>query len=107
MPEDLLVTRLKSSICYAARVLAVLMVLMIWWGVADVVYLLYCRVSTHPYFLLEISDILATFGAFMAVLIATAVCPPRFFVKLLRLCTPRVFPAVHKGRGVSSFALKI
>ena len=107
MPEDLLVTRLKSSIRYAARVLAVLMVLVIWWGVADVVYVLYSRVSTHPYFLLEISDILATFGAFMAVLIATAVCPPRFFVKLLWLCNPRVFTAVHKGRGVSSFALKI
>ena len=41
MPEDLLVTRLKSSIRYAARVLAVLMVLLIWWGVADVVYVLY------------------------------------------------------------------
>ena len=41
MPEDLLVTRLKSSIGYAARVLTVLMVLVIWWGVADVVYVLY------------------------------------------------------------------
>jgi len=72
-PEDPLVSRLKSSIRYAARVLAVLMVLVIWWGVADVVYVLYSRVSTHPYFLLEISDILAVFGAFMAVLIAIEV----------------------------------
>ncbi len=71
--EDPLVSRLYDSIQFAARVLAVLMVLVIWWGVADVVYVLYSRVSVHPYFLLEISDILAVFGAFMAVLIAIEV----------------------------------
>ncbi len=61
---------LAGSIRYAVRILAVLMVLVIWWGVADVVYVLYSRVSTQPYYLLNISDIFATFGAFMAVLIA-------------------------------------
>ncbi|HNO73559.1 MAG: phosphate-starvation-inducible PsiE family protein [Candidatus Accumulibacter sp.] len=71
--DDPLVRRLQASIRHAARILAVLMVLVIWWGVADVVYVLYSRVSTHPYYLLEISDILATFGAFMAVLIAIEV----------------------------------
>ncbi len=39
-------------------------------GVADVVYVLYKRLMAEPRGLLEISDILATFGAFMAVLIA-------------------------------------
>ena len=34
------------------------------------VYVLYERISSHPYYLLNISDIFATFGAFMAVLIA-------------------------------------
>ncbi|MEF8714800.1 MAG: phosphate-starvation-inducible PsiE family protein [Accumulibacter sp.] len=72
-PDEPLIGRLRASIRHAARVLAVLMVLVIWWGVADVVYVLYSRVSVHPYFLLEISDILATFGAFMAVLIAIEV----------------------------------
>jgi uncharacterized membrane protein (DUF373 family) len=72
-PDEPLIRRLRGSIRHAARVLAVLMVLVIWWGVADVVYVLYSRVSVHPYFLLEISDILATFGAFMAVLIAIEV----------------------------------
>lgn len=71
--EDPLVSWLYGSIRYAVRGLAVLMVLVIWWGVADVVYVLYGRISAHPYFLLEISDILATFGAFMAVLIAIEV----------------------------------
>ena len=61
---------LAASIRYAVRFLAVLMVMVIWWGVADVVYVLYSRVSTQPYYLLNISDIFATFGAFMAVLIA-------------------------------------
>lgn len=61
---------LKNSIRWAVRLLALLMMLVIWWGVADVIYVLIDRISTHPYMLLNISDILATFGAFMAVLIA-------------------------------------
>ncbi len=73
LPDEPLIRRLRGSIRQAARLLAVLMVLVIWWGVADVVYVLYSRVSVHPYYLLEISDILATFGAFMAVLIAIEV----------------------------------
>lgn len=44
-----------------------MMILVIWWGVADVAYVLYERISNHPYYLLNISDIFATFGAFMAV----------------------------------------
>ena len=68
--DDPLIRVLATSIRYAVRILAVLMVLVIWWGVADVAYVLYSRISTHPYYLLNISDILATFGAFMAVLIA-------------------------------------
>lgn len=68
--NDPLVNMLVKLIRYAVRVLAVLMVLVIWWGVADVAYVLYSRISAHPYHLLEISDILAVFGAFMAVLIA-------------------------------------
>ena len=70
LPDDPLIRWLSKSIRYAVRVLAVLMVLVIWWGVADVVYVLYSRISAHPFYLLDISDILATFGAFMAVLIA-------------------------------------
>ena len=61
---------LSASIRVAVRILAVLMVLVIWWRVADVVYVLYERISSHPFYLLNISDIFATFGAFMAVLIA-------------------------------------
>jgi len=51
----------------------VLMTGVIVFGVADVVYVLYKRLMAEPRGLLEISDILATFGAFMAVLIAIEV----------------------------------
>lgn len=68
--DDNFVRWLKQSIRWAVRVLAVLMMLVIWWGVADVIYVLYERMMAHPFMLLNISDILATFGAFMAVLIA-------------------------------------
>ena len=54
----------------SVRVLALLMTLVIIWGIFDVVYILYQRLTTPPLYLLNISDILATFGAFMAVLIA-------------------------------------
>ena len=64
---------MRRTIRYAARVLAVLMVLVIWWGVVDVVYVMFKRVSVHPYYLLDVGDIFATFGAFMAVLIAIEV----------------------------------
>jgi uncharacterized membrane protein (DUF373 family) len=46
------------------------MTLVIVWGVGDVFFVLYQRLMTPPVFLLNISDILATFGAFLAVLIA-------------------------------------
>lgn len=54
----------------AVRVLAALMVLVIVWGIGDVVYVLYQRLMSPPFMLLSISDILETFGAFLAVLIA-------------------------------------
>ncbi|MCX6372730.1 MAG: phosphate-starvation-inducible PsiE family protein [Actinobacteria bacterium] len=54
----------------AVRALAVLKTGVILFGVADVVYVLYKRLMAEPRGLLQISDILATFGAFMAVLIA-------------------------------------
>ena len=69
--EDSRLTRTMSLIIrYVAKITAVIMVLVIIWGVADIVYVLYQRLKEPPFLLLEIKDILATFGAFMAVLIA-------------------------------------
>ena len=65
-----LVKGLHWVIRMAVRALAVLMTGVIVFGVVDVCYVLYQRLMDEPKGLLEITDILATFGAFMAVLIA-------------------------------------
>lgn len=68
--QDPLINRLQAVLRFAVKALAVLMTFVILWGILDVVYVLYTKMTTPPYFLLNINDILATFGAFMAVLIA-------------------------------------
>jgi len=70
--DDKVIGFLNQVIRHVARVVAVIMTLVIIWGVADIIYVLYQRLTdpSHPFMLLEIRDILATFGAFMAVLIA-------------------------------------
>ena len=68
--EDPFIEFLHKIIRVAVKVLAALMVVVIVWGIGDVVYVLYQRLVAPPYMLLSISDILATFGAFLAVLIA-------------------------------------
>ena len=68
--NDLSIRRMQDVIRVAVRCLAALMVFVILMGVIDVIWVLYQRLSAPPFMLLEISDILGTFGAFMAVLIA-------------------------------------
>lgn len=68
--EDPLIRRLWILIRLSVKLLAVLMTLVIIWGLLDVIWVLYQRIMTPPVFLLNINDILETFGAFMAVLIA-------------------------------------
>lgn len=68
--DEPLILRLRSIIRFAVRVLALIMTAVILWGVIDVCWVLYQKLISPPRFLLTISDILATFGAFMAVLIA-------------------------------------
>lgn len=73
LPEehiDPLIKHLHSVIRVCVRVLAILMVMVIIWGIGDVIYVLYQRLMAPPFLLLEINDIFYTFGAFMAVLIA-------------------------------------
>ena len=65
-----LLQHLKTVIHWAVRCLAVLMVFVIVMGVVDVGWTLYQKLITPPIYILTISDMLATFGAFMAVLIA-------------------------------------
>ncbi|WP_205743497.1 phosphate-starvation-inducible PsiE family protein [Halomonas alimentaria] len=71
--EDPLIRRLHLVIRFAIKVLAVLMVLVIIWGVLDVIYVLYSRFIAPPVMLFEVSDIFVIFGAFMVVLIAVEI----------------------------------
>ena len=68
--DDPLIRILHKVIRNSVRVLAVLMALVILWGVADVVYVLYNRLTIPPMYLLDYRDLFDVFGAFMLVLIA-------------------------------------
>ncbi|MFN4064418.1 hypothetical protein GO613_13355 [Azoarcus communis] len=68
--DDPLIDRLHWVIRQAIRLLAVLMVAVILWCVADVALVLYERLSAPPVMLLQLNDIFVVFAAFLAVLIA-------------------------------------
>ncbi len=61
---------LHSFIRGGVRILSILMVLVIFWGIGDVVWLIIQKLQQPPLFILKINDLLAIFGAFLAVLIA-------------------------------------
>ena len=85
--DDPLFRSLHRIIRFGIRVLAVLMVAVILWGVADVVYIIYQRLLVPPFFLLDINDIFYTFGAFMAVLIAVEI-----FINIRLYLGTNIFP---------------
>ncbi|HCH5588658.1 TPA: phosphate-starvation-inducible PsiE family protein [Vibrio parahaemolyticus] len=68
--DDKFSSSLKIVIHWSVRALSILMVFVIIMGVIDVSWILYKKLTSPPFFILTISDMLATFGAFMAVLIA-------------------------------------
>ena len=85
--EDPTIRFLHIIIRLAVKVLAVLMVLVIVWGIGDVIYVLYQRLTEPPVLLLQINDILATFGAFLAVLIAIEI-----FINISMYLSSNVIP---------------
>jgi uncharacterized membrane protein (DUF373 family) len=68
--EDPLIRFLHRTIRFSIRILAVLMVAVILWGVVDVLYVMYQQLMAPPKFMITVSDIFQLFGAFMVVLIA-------------------------------------
>jgi uncharacterized membrane protein (DUF373 family) len=68
-----LIAYLNKAIKAAMSILAILMVLVIFWSVADVVFVMYEKLLRPPLFILEASDILKLFGAFLIVLIGVEV----------------------------------
>ena len=85
--EDPLIRVLHRIIRICVKLLAVLMVLVIIWGIGDVLYVLYERLYKAPILLLNINDIFETFGAFMAVLIAIEI-----FINIRLYLGTDVFP---------------
>ncbi len=67
---DPLIRLLHRLIRLCVKFMAILMALVILFGVADVVYVMVARVMAPPRGLLTVSDIFAIFGSFMVVLIA-------------------------------------
>jgi uncharacterized membrane protein (DUF373 family) len=69
-PNEPLIRMLRMIIRFGVRCMAILMTLVILLGVVDVGVEIYQKLMTPPFMMLTISDLLASFGAFMAVLIA-------------------------------------
>ena len=68
--DDKMLVKLKNIIHFSVRILSIMIVFVIVMGVIDVGWIIYNRLFSEPRFILTIQDLLATFGAFMAVLIA-------------------------------------
>jgi uncharacterized membrane protein (DUF373 family) len=68
--DDPLINILHRMIRGGIRLLACLMVLVIFWCIADVGLVLYQRLLSPPFLLLALGDIFAVFAAILAVLIA-------------------------------------
>lgn len=68
--EDRLMAALNHIIRAGVKILAILMVFLILWCIADVVWVLYRHIVQPPFMIIKIEDILDTFGAFLAALIA-------------------------------------
>ncbi len=68
--EGGLMHKLTRIIRIGVRILAVLMVIVIIWGIFDVIWVIYNQLMAPPIMILKINDIFAIFGAFLAVLIA-------------------------------------
>ena len=68
--EDPFIQFLHRAIRFGVKILALLMVLVIFLGIADVAYVMYEKLVQSPNLLPNTNDLLETFGAFLAVLIA-------------------------------------
>ena len=68
--KDPYIRLLNKVIRWGVKVLALFMVVIILWGIFDVIWILVKKLSEPPFFVLKVSDILLLFGAILVVLIA-------------------------------------
>lgn len=71
--NEKMINTMGVAIHFAIRILAVLMTLVILWGVIDVGVIIAKNLLTPPYGLLGIAEIINIFSAFLAVLIAVEI----------------------------------
>lgn len=71
--DDPLIVHLHTIIRWAVKALAVLMTLVIVYGVLDVAGILFGHIIREPFLLLQVDKLMEVFGAFLAVLIAIEV----------------------------------
>jgi uncharacterized membrane protein (DUF373 family) len=67
---DPIIRVLHGIIRMSVRVLAILMLAVILWGIADVVLVIFAALKEPPHLLLTVSDIFTAFNAILVVLIA-------------------------------------
>jgi uncharacterized membrane protein (DUF373 family) len=96
-----LISILHKTIKAAIKIRAVLMVLVIFWGVADVFYVIYNHLLA-PFLLLNPSDIFKTFAAFLAVLIAIEI-----FQNIVLYIRTDVFPLRRVMTALMARARKV
>ena len=70
LPKSDYLKVLEKIIRFVVKILAFIMIFIIFAGVADVIYVIYERLMIEPKFFLSPTDLLAVFGSFMLVLIA-------------------------------------
>ena len=61
---------LNKAIRWGVKILALIMVLIIFWSIFDVIWVFLKRLTEPPIFVLKVNDILALFSAILVVLIA-------------------------------------
>ena len=61
---------LNKWIRWGVKILALIMVLIIFWSIFDVIWVFIKRLATPPLFVLKVADILSLFSAILVVLIA-------------------------------------
>ncbi len=71
--EDPFIQFLHRIIRLGLKFLALLMMIVILFGIMDVVYVIFVKITRPPFMLMTINDMLETFGAFLAVLIAVEI----------------------------------
>ena len=68
--KDLYMRMLNKWIRWGVKILALIMVLIIFWSIFDVIWVFIKRLMAPPLFVLKVNDILSLFSAILVVLIA-------------------------------------